>query len=114
MAKKDKAVEIRPGTQEFATREHFAKEKAAYEKRTGETVNFELGHPLTSTPLEGDAQKSRTLKELKAEAKELGIELPKNAKKDEIAEAIERKLSEAAVSDDDDQEEDSAEGEGSN
>lgn len=47
----DGDLEILPGTQEFATREHFAKEKAAYEERTGETVNYELDAPLTSTPL---------------------------------------------------------------
>lgn len=45
------AVEIVPGTEEFAAREFLAREKAAYEARTGERVGYELAHPLTSTPL---------------------------------------------------------------
>lgn len=52
--KKDKeveAVEIVEGTQEWKTREFLAREKAAYEERTGETVKWELDAPLTSTPI---------------------------------------------------------------
>ncbi len=55
MAKKKKdesgVVEVLPGTVEHARQEYFAREKAAYEERTGETVNFELSAPLTSTPI---------------------------------------------------------------
>lgn len=55
MAKKkkdqDEVPELVPGTVEHARAEFFAREKAAYEERTGETVSFELDTPLTSTPL---------------------------------------------------------------
>jgi hypothetical protein len=55
MAKKKKdesdVKEVLPGTVEHARQEYFEREKAAYEERTGETVNFELSAPLTSTPL---------------------------------------------------------------
>jgi hypothetical protein len=44
-------VEILPGTVEYACREHFEREKAGYEARTGIKVDYELAHPLTSTPL---------------------------------------------------------------
>ncbi len=47
----DGPVEIVEGTVEHAAREHFEREKAAYEERTGEKVNFVPPHPLTSTPL---------------------------------------------------------------
>ncbi len=45
------AVEIVPGTVEYAAREHFEREKAAYEERTGIPCNYVPPHPLTSTPL---------------------------------------------------------------
>ena len=64
MARKSKekteAVEIMPGTQEFATREFLAREKAAYEERTGEKVAWEPDHPLTSTPLAVEVERPET------------------------------------------------------
>jgi hypothetical protein len=39
------------GTVEHARLQHFEKEKAAYEERTGETVNYQPDAPLTSTPI---------------------------------------------------------------
>lgn len=110
----DGAVKILPGTQEHLTREHFAKEKAAYEKRTGETVSFELDHPVTSTPL-NVAPKDRSkagMKDLKAEAAALGIELEPKATKAVIITAIEAKLAEAADSDETEDKDAAAEGEG--
>lgn len=51
--KKDESgvAEVVEGTVEHARQQYFDKEKAAYEERTGETVNFELPAPLKSTPL---------------------------------------------------------------
>jgi hypothetical protein len=57
MAKK-KTEEVtgpKPGTVEYARQEFFEKEKAAYEERTGEKVNYELDAPLTETPIAEDA-----------------------------------------------------------
>lgn len=54
MAKKkesDGAVEIKPGTVEWERQQFFEREKAAYEERTGEKVNYVPPAPLTSTPL---------------------------------------------------------------
>ena len=63
MAKKSKAkvtgpVEILPGTVEYACREHFEREKAGYEARTGIKVDYELAQPLTSTPLAEESGES--------------------------------------------------------
>lgn len=44
-----------PGTVEFERKQHFEKEKAAYEARTGEKVSYELDAPLTSTPIAEEA-----------------------------------------------------------
>jgi hypothetical protein len=40
------------GTVEGLARDHFEREKAAYEERTGIKVNYELPAPVTRTPLE--------------------------------------------------------------
>ncbi len=47
----DGPVEIVEGTVEWKAREHFEREKAAYEERTGIPCNSVPPHPLTSTPL---------------------------------------------------------------
>lgn len=39
------------GTVEGLARDHFEREKAAYEARTGETVNYYKPVPLTRTPI---------------------------------------------------------------
>lgn len=55
MAKKKKETEVvddLEGTVEGQAREFFEREKAAYEERTGETVNYELPTPVTRTPIE--------------------------------------------------------------
>lgn len=55
MAKKKKdftEVDDLDGTVEGQAREFFEKEKAGYEERTGETVNYELPTPVTRTPIE--------------------------------------------------------------
>lgn len=58
MAKKkkfeDEIVDDLDGTVEGQAREFFEKEKAGYEKRTGETVNYELPTPVTRTPIESE------------------------------------------------------------
>ena len=48
MAKKKDDLD---GTVEGLARDHFEKEKAAYEERTGQKVEFEPPVPVTRTPL---------------------------------------------------------------
>lgn len=57
MAKRryDEPADDLAGTVEGQAREHFEREKAAYEERTGETVNYVPGTPVTRTPIDGDA-----------------------------------------------------------
>lgn len=75
--KKDKeveAVEIVEGTQEWKTREFLAREKAAYEERTGETVKWELDAPLTSTPIAEPVESSESSESFESAADEAGGE----------------------------------------
>lgn len=43
------------GTVEGQARDYFEREKAAYEKRTGQTVEFVPPMPETRTPIESEA-----------------------------------------------------------
>lgn len=57
MARKKKVEEGGPiepveGTVEYLAKQHFDREVAAYEERTGTKVNAYLPVPLTSTPIE--------------------------------------------------------------
>lgn len=50
--RKDEAeVDDLDGTVEGLARDHFEREKAEYEKRTGKKVEFEPPVPLTRTPI---------------------------------------------------------------
>lgn len=49
-----------PGTVEYERAAFFAREKAAYEERTGETVSYELDTPLTSTPIAAEDERPET------------------------------------------------------
>ncbi len=54
MAKKktdEEAAGPKPGTVEYERQRIFEEQKADYEARTGETVNYVPPTPLTSTPL---------------------------------------------------------------
>lgn len=67
MARKKKTeesgvAELVEGTVEYERQQHFDREKAAYEERTGEKVAYELDAPLTSTPLP-----SETVREIEDE-----------------------------------------------
>lgn len=56
-----------PGTVEYERAAFFAREKAAYEERTGEKVWFELDAPLTSTPMAAEDERRETGDESPAE-----------------------------------------------
>jgi hypothetical protein len=54
MAKKKEPADELAGTVEGLARDHFEKEKAAYEERTGQKVLFEPPVPVSRTPLTPD------------------------------------------------------------
>lgn len=51
MSRKKPQADDLQGTVEGAARDHFEREKAAYEERTGQKVEFVPPMPLTRTPL---------------------------------------------------------------
>ena len=51
MAKKKEEKDELTGTVEGLARDHFEREKAAYEERTGQKVEFVPGVPTTRTPI---------------------------------------------------------------
>lgn len=70
MAKKRKADEISDdleGTVEGLARDHFEREKAEYEKRTGQKVEFEPPVPLTRTPIAAEPAEEQPVVETTAE-----------------------------------------------
>lgn len=52
----NKGTVIMPGSVEEAARDHFEREKAAYEERTGEKCNYYFPAPLQSTPMPASAE----------------------------------------------------------
>jgi len=55
------------GTVEGLARDHFEKEKAEYEKRTGQKVWFEPPIPATRTPIEAEPLEEEPAVEIAAE-----------------------------------------------
>ena len=51
MARKKQEVDDLEGTVEGLARDHWEREKAAYEKRTGQKVEFVPPTPVTRTPI---------------------------------------------------------------
>jgi hypothetical protein len=51
MARKKEQTDDLAGTVEGLARDHFEREKAAYEERTGEKVQFVPPTPVTRTPI---------------------------------------------------------------
>lgn len=49
--REDEVIDDLDGTVEGQAREHFEREKKAYEERTGETVEFVPPVPVTRTPV---------------------------------------------------------------
>lgn len=55
------------GTVEGLARDHFEREKAAYEERTGQEVRFEPPVPVTRTPLAAEPAEEEPVAEIAAE-----------------------------------------------
>ena len=61
MARKTKNTDDLTGTVEGLALDHFEREKAAYEERTGTTVEYVPPMPVTRTPIEtADEPESET------------------------------------------------------